>query len=285
MPVELTLDAPDLEAWVRPGDGVVWGQACAEPTVLVDALLAGAPTDASVFVGLSWRELPVPDGMRVVSYGALGKLGRLTGLEIVPCHYSALPRLFAERRLPGDVVLVQVAPPDRRGRCSLGVGVDYLADAVAHARVVLAEVNDHCPVTAGEWIAWDRLDAVVHTSRALLEAPAAQPGETERRIAERVAGIVEDGDTVQLGVGALPEAILGALAGHRDLGVHSGMVSDGILALIEAGAITKARKSSYRGVAVTRAGLGSARPFEALAGGEGGIFKPASFTHAPATPA
>src|SRR4051812_6184574 len=281
MPVELTLDAPDLARWVRSGDGVVWGQACAEPVVLVDALLERPPEDVSALVGLSWRELPVPDGMRVVSYGALGRLGRLPGLEVVPCHYSALPRLFAARRLPGDVVLVQVSPPDGRGRCSLGVGVDYLADAIAHARVVIAEVNDHCPVTAGEWIAWDRLDAVVHSSRALLEAPAARPGETERRIAEHVAGIVEDGDTIQLGVGALPEAILGALAGHRDLGVHSGMVSDGVLDLIEAGAVTNVNKTSCREFSVTGAALGSQRLFTALAGREDVVFKPASYTHAP----
>jgi acyl-CoA hydrolase len=283
MPVELPLDAPDLTQWVRPGDGVVWGQACAEPVVLVDALLERAPAGVSAFVGLSWRELPVPDGMRVVSYGALGRLGRLPGLEVVPCHYSALPRLFAERQLPGDVVFVQVAPPDRQGRCSLGVGVDYLADALGHARAVIAEVNDHCPVTAGEWIAWDRLDAVVHSSRPLLEAPSAQPGAIEQRIAAHVAAIVEDGDTIQLGVGALPEAILAALADHRELGVHSGMISDGILQLVEAGVVTNARKACCPGVSVTGAALGSVRLFEALAGREDIVFKPASFTHAPAT--
>ena len=171
-------------------------------------------------------------------------------------------------------MLVQVSPPDGLGRCSIGVGVDYLADALAGARVVIAEVNDHCPATAGEWIAWDRLDAVVHTSRPLLEAPAVEPGETERRIAAHVAEIVADGDTIQLGVGALPEAILSALTGHRDLGVHSGMVSDGILDLIEAGAVT--------GVSVTGAALGSVRLFDALHGREDIVFRPASYTHAPA---
>jgi acyl-CoA hydrolase len=287
VPVELALDALDLTRWVRPGDGVVWGQACAEPVVLVDALLADAEAlePLSAFVGLSWRDLSaaVPASMRVVSYGALGRLGRLAGLEIVPCHYSALPALFAAGRLPGDVALVQVAPPDRRGRCSFGVGVDYLADALRHARVVIAEVNDHCPATAGEWIAWDRLDAVVHTSRPLLESPAAEPGPVDLRIAEHVAAIVEDGDTIQLGVGALPEAILSRLAGHRDLGVHSGMVSDGVLSLIEAGVVTNARKSLCRGFSVTGAALGSVRLFAALAGHEDIVFKPAGFTHAPAT--
>jgi len=274
MPVELSLDALALDRWIRPGDGVVWGQACAEPVVLVDALLGAGVSPLSAFVGLSWRELHPPADMRVVSYGALGRLGRLASLEVVPCHYSALPGLFASRRLPGDVVLVQVSPPDGLGRCSMGVGVDYLADALTGARTVIAEVNDHCPATAGEWIEWDRLDAVVHTSRPLLEAPAVEPGETERRIAAHVAEIVADGDTIQLGVGALPEAILSALGGHRGLRVHSGMISDGILDLIETGAVT--------GVSVTGAALGSIRLFDALHGHEDIVFRPASFTHAPA---
>ncbi len=144
------------------------------------------------------------------------------------------------------------------------------------ARTVIAEVNDHCPATAGEWIAWDRIDAAVHTSRPLLEAPAVEPGETERRIAAHVAEIVADGDTIQLGVGALPEAILSALSGHRDLGVHSGMVSDGILDLIEAGvAVTGVSRDRRRAAAPIRL-------FDALDGREDIVFRPASYTHAPA---
>jgi acyl-CoA hydrolase len=284
-PVELGVAAIDLTRWVRPGDGIVWGQACAEPVVLVDALLRQASELAplAAFVGLCRRDLPFPDDLRVVSYGGLGRLGRLARLEVVPCHFSALPALFAARRLPGDVALLQVAPPDRLGRCSLGVGADYLADAVRHARTVIAEVNDHCPATAGEWLPWERLDAVVRTSRPLLEAPAGQPGPVEARIAEYVAGIVEDGDTIQLGVGALPEAILGRLAGHRDLGVHSGMISDGILDLIEAGVVTNTRKTVGAGVTVTGAALGSARLFAALSGREDIVFRPVSFTHAATT--
>jgi acyl-CoA hydrolase len=270
MPVEVEVEALDLTRWVRHGDGVAWGQACAEPVVLVDALLSQVP-GAEVFVGLSWRDLDVPTAMRVVSYGALGRLGRLPSLEVVPCHFSALPRLFAARRLPGDVLLIQVAPPDAEGRCSFGVGVDYLADAVAHARVVIAEVNDHCPVTAGSSIAWDRLDAVVRTSRPLLEAPPVSPGDVELRIAAHVAGLVEDGDTIQLGVGALPEAILSRLVDHRKLRVHSGMVSDGVLDLIEAGAMSGG---------VTGAALGSRRLFDALPEVDL-VFRPVSYTHSP----
>jgi acyl-CoA hydrolase len=286
-PLELTPSDPELGRFVRAGDGVLWGQACAEPVVLVDAFLrlAHEISPLSAFIGLSWRDFSeqIPAGLRVLSYGALGRLGRVAELELVPCHFSALPALFAQRRLPGDVVLVQVAPPDSRGRCSLGVGIDYLADALQYARVVIAEVNDRCPHTAGRCIAWERIDAVVRTSRPLLEAPAPRPGPLDARIAEHVAVLVEDGDTIQLGVGALPEAILRALQSHRELGIHSGMISDGVLDLIEQGAVTNARKPIDCRLTVTGAALGSSRLFDALSGLEEIMFFPVSYTHAPQT--
>jgi acyl-CoA hydrolase len=287
-PVQLTEGELDLERWLLPGDGAVFGQACAEPTVLVDALLAQARAIGGVraFVGLAWGDRIASEAsgaLEIVSYGALGRLGRVAGLRVVPCHFSALPRLFAAHDLPGDVAMVQVAPPDRLGRCSMGVGVDYLGDALEHARVVIAEVNDHCPVTAGHWIAWDRLDAAVFSSRPLLEAPCVTPGEIERQIAAQVAALVMDGDTIQLGVGALPEAIMQALGDHRDLGVHSGMISDGVLDLIEAGVVTNACKRADRGVTITGAALGSQRLFSALGTREDVVFRPVSYTHAPET--
>lgn len=282
-PVELSPIEPDLSPFIRDGDGVVWGQACAEPTVLVDACLrlAGELSGLSAFVGLSWRDLSdaIPEGMRVISYGALGRLGRLPALEVIPSHFSALPRLFATRRLAVDVALIQVAPPGPDGRCSLGVGVDYLADALAHARIVIAEVNDHCPDSAGAGVEWDRLDAVVRSSRPLLTAPRVVPGELEAAIAEHVAAVVLDGDTIQLGVGALPEAVIAALADHRQLGVHSGMVSDAVLDLIERGSITNEHKRRDRGLTIAGAALGSERLFTALAERHEIQLRPVSYTH------
>lgn len=146
---------------------------------------------------------------------------------------------------------------------------------------MIAEVNDQCPATPGRAVAWERLDAVIHTSRPLLAAPAPQPGALEETIARYVAEIVEDGDTVQLGVGALPEAIMGALRGHRELGIHSGMVSDGLLSLIESGVVTNSRKAIDRGISVTGAALGTARLFEALGAREDIVFLPVSYTHSP----
>lgn len=267
-PVELDPATLDLSHFVRPGDGVVAGQCCAEPVPLLDALLAAPPAELRLFVGMTFRDLAVPDDVEVWSYGGLGRTRVIAGLRVVSCHFSALPRLFAAGELPGDVALVQVSPPDADGRCSLGVGCDYIAEAAASARAVIAEVNDRCPRTHGASLAWNDLDGVVHTSRPLLEAPAGEPDATDLAIAAHVAALVQDGDTLQLGVGALPTAIVGALSEHRDLRVHSGMVSDAVLDLDVAGTI------------VTGAALGSQRLFDAL--DDGFEMRPISYTHAPA---
>src|ERR1700753_3232108 len=143
----------DLSPYLAPGSGVWWGQASAEPTVLVHALLDQAdrigPRRASCErSGDAQPTGALPAGITLSSYGALGALHRLSRqgrLNILPCNYSALPRLFAEGPLPSDVGLVQVSPPDRDGFCTLGVGVDYSADALAHTPVLIAEVNQRMP--------------------------------------------------------------------------------------------------------------------------------------------
>jgi acyl-CoA hydrolase len=148
-----------------------------------------------------------------------------------------------------------------------------------HARVVIAEINRRCPRTRGAWIDADRFDAVVETDRLPLEAPPPQPDDVDRRIGGHVAALIEDGDTIQLGVGALPEAILAALDAHHDLGVHSGMIGDAVMALIEAGVITNAAKPVDAGITVTGAALGTRRLFEGLDGRDDVRFDPVSRTH------
>jgi acyl-CoA hydrolase len=285
-PVILSAERLELGRFVSPGDGIVWGQACAEPVVLVDALVSQAPAIGPLraFAGPSWRDFvgdEAPASLELVSYGAIGSLRRVRNLKVVPARMSDLPRLFASRLLPCDVALVQVAPPDEHGRCSLGVGVDYIADALEHATVVIAEVNDHCPRSTGGWIDWDRLDAAIPTSRPLLEAPDAVPDDVEQRIAAQVAAVVQDGETIQIGVGGLPEAITHQLCGHRRLGVHSGMVTDGVLELIEAGVVTGESKPHDHRLTVAGAAIGSVRLFDALARHEEIVLRPVSYTHSP----
>jgi acyl-CoA hydrolase len=280
----------DLTAYIRRGDGVWWGQGGAEPEPLVAALLDQADTigDVRAFCGLTWNERisrDLPASMTVLSYGGLGELRRLsrTGqLHVVPCHYSALPRMFATGQLPCDVGLLQVSPPDRDGMVSLGIGVEYIADALRHTPTLIAEINQRMPATTGA----DRLPrsafaAVVETDRPLRQAPVRPVDVVDETIAATVAGLVEDGDTIQIGVGPLPTAVLDALAGHTDLGFHTGMITDGVLTLVEKGVATGARKEIDSGLVVTGAALGSTWLYEGL-GSFPVEFRPASYTHAPA---
>jgi acyl-CoA hydrolase len=281
----------DLTPFVPPGAGIWWSQASAEPTPLVHALLDQADRlgPLRAFCGLSWDERLVrhlPESVSLSSYGALGELRHLSRagrLDVVPCHYSALPRMFAEGALPRDVGLVQVSPPDADGLCSLGVGVDYIADAIEHTPVLIAEINQRMPATVGTpRIPLSRFAAVVETDRPLCEAPVRPTDDTELAIARHVADLVDDGDTVQMGVGSLPSAVLDCLAGHADLGFHSGIITDGVLRLVENGVLTGARKEIDRGVIVTGAALGSTELYKRLPDLPV-EFRPASYTHSPVT--
>jgi acyl-CoA hydrolase len=280
----------DLGPYIGPGDGVWWGQASAEPEPLVNALLdqADAIGPVRAFTGMTLnerlaRDLPV--ALTMLSYGGLGQLRALSrqgALHVVPCHYGALPRLFAQRFLPSDVGLVQVSAPDPAGTVSLGIGVEYVADALPHTRTLLAEINHQMPATAGAArLPLSAFAATVETDRPLREVPVRAPDAVDRAIGERVAGLVEDGDTLQIGVGSLPSAILSALSGHTDLGIHSGMITDGVLDLIERGAVTGAKKEIDQGVVITGAALGSNALYQRLS--EFPVeFRPASYTHHPA---
>lgn len=281
-------DALDLRAFVRPGDGVWWGQAAAEATPLVDALLDQAPGlgPLTAFCGLTFnrRLRDLPENLTLTSYGAMGELRALSRagrLTVVPAHYSVLPRLFAQRLLPVDVGLVQVSPPGPDGRCSLGIGADYAGDAIPHSRVLIGEINNRMPVTTGTpGIELGRFAATIETDRALPVAPERNPDPVDEAVAAHVATLVEDGDTVQMGIGALPAAIMDGLAGHRDLGFHSGMLSDGVARLVDKGVLTGRFKEIDTGLLVTGMAIGSAELYARV--GELPVrFRPAGYTHSP----
>jgi acyl-CoA hydrolase len=279
----------DLRPYVKAGSGVWWGQGGAEPTPLVNSLLDQAAEIGPIraFSGLTWNERlsgDLPAGLTVLSYGGLGELRGLSRdglLDVIPCHYSSLPRMFARGQLPSDVGLLQVSPPDRDGTVSLGIGVEYVADALEHTPVLIAEINERMPSTRGTArLPLSSFAATFQTDRPLAEAPTREPDDVERAIAKHVAGLIDDGDTIQIGVGSLPDAVLAALSGHRDLGVHSGMITDGIIDLIEKGVITGACKEIDAGLVVTGAALGTARMYDRIP--EFPLdFRPASYTHAP----
>ena len=168
--------------------------------------------------------------------------------DYVPVFLSEVPQLFRRRILPIDVALIQVSPPDRHGYCSLGVSVDVSLAAAQTAARVIAQVNPNMPRTYGESsIHKSRFSAMVLSDEPLHERITHPPGEVERQIAAHCAGLVEDGATLQMGIGAIPDAVLSALKNHRRLGVHTEMFSDGVIDLVECGAITGEDKTVETG--------------------------------------
>ena len=229
----------DLSTVIRPGDALLWGQACAEPLTLVEALIAqrAALSGCRAFVGSSYSGLLRPehgDHLRFASYCGTGSNRALADagvLHIVPAPYSQLGALIRGGRIACDVVLLQVSPPNARGEYSLGLGVEYLAPALEVARAVIGEVNDQVPWThTTPLLRRDDFDLLVETSRAPATLAYEAPGERERRIAEHAAALVPADATVECGIGALPNAILPALAG-RVTGYHSGLICDNVRTL------------------------------------------------------
>ena len=179
--------------------------------------------------------------------------------DFVPCFFSDVPRLFREGHIPLDACFVQLSMPDQDGYCSYGVSCDYAPAMIESARVVIAELNRQMPFTYGERVHVSKLHTVVETDRPLVEVKQ-MDGEGDRGVAERIAGFVSglipDGANLQLGIGAIPDALLRYLKGKKDLGIHSEMFSDGILPLIEAGVITGANNRLHPGKIVACLWLG-----------------------------
>ena len=259
-------DALDLARYVRPGALVAWGQGCAEPLTLTEALAGQRQQLGGVrcFAGISTAAAVRPEHCDYLSFssytaaGANRALSEAGLLDIVPCHYSQLPEILGRGPLRVDVLLLALPPAGPDGTFGLGLAADYLAPLIGRAGTVIAEVNDQVPDIGGDRrLSRGEIDVLVHTSRPPAEYPARPASDVDKAIAEHVASLVPDGATVQLGIGSLPAVVLRHLHGHRDLGVHSGMITDEIAELIEAGVVTGVRKSTDRGLAVTGLLLGS----------------------------
>jgi acetyl-CoA hydrolase len=264
-------DALDLSNFIRPGDGILWGQGCAEPLSLVEALVAqrSAYSGASAFLGINFSGIVRPehaDHLRLVAYCGAGRNRALADagvLDIVPVPYSQLAGLIRSRRIRVDVLLLQISPPNARGEHSLGLAAEYVVPALEVARVVIAEINERVPWTYSErLLRADDLDLAFSSSREPASAPYGAPGEIERRIAAHASAYVPDGATLETGLGALPDAVLLALGDRRDLGVHSGALGDGIVDLMRRGVITNARKALDPGRTVGGALLGTRKLFD-----------------------
>ncbi len=287
-----TVDLASLEfaQFVRPGDGVIFQQGCGEALSLGEAFVQqrAAYSGASVFFGSGFSRTFQPehaDHLRFSGIGGIGTLRRLANagaLDPIPCHISSIEPMLRDGTIRADVVMLQVSPPDEHGRYSLGLVNDYVRTAAERARVVIAEVNRQIP-----WSHCDRplteadITVAVETDRAPLELPTAAFGETERRIAAHLQDLIPDRATLQVGIGAVPEAILTSLADRRDLGIHSGMIGDSVVDLIERGAVSNAHKGLDAGVIVSGVLFGTAQRLYRFAHRNPQIrLCPTSYTHA-----
>lgn len=288
MPTELRAEDLELARIVRPGDTVVWGQGTGEPLTLSEALVAQrhAIGPITVFLGPAFSETLRPehaDRLSFLSLSAIGTHRRLVDagvLRLIPCQLSDVPGLFESGVLRADVVFLHLSPPDERGEYSMGLLNDYLKIAMRHARAVIAEVNERVPWTYGDApLDMARVDYVVRTARPPLEHSIREPSEVDLAIARRVAALVADGAVIQIGIGAMPSAILNALHGHRRLGFHSGMLSDSVVDLIEAGAVTNETKPFDHGVSVAGTLLGTRRLYDFAHRNPAVRLKPLTFTH------
>lgn len=232
-------------AAIRSGDRVFVGTGCAEPRLLVAALeaLRPGPQDielVSVFpTGGFDPDGPAERRHRNRVLFASREQDASDRIDHVPIGIDEAALLIADGRLPFDVAMVQVSPPDRHGYVSLGIGVDLARTALRAARLAIAEVNVHMPRTHGDsLVPIDRFDILVQSDAPLLESPRERGGEVAVNIAAYVAGIVEDGATLQIGLGPLPDQVLGLLGDRRDLRVYTDVLTDGVVDLMRAGALT-----------------------------------------------
>jgi acyl-CoA hydrolase len=257
---------------LRSGARIFVHGASATPTALIDAMVARSDlTDLSLYhlhtSGPSpFAEKSQAERIRSVSLftgPALRKPIEEGRADFVPIFLSDIPALFRSGSVRLDAALVQLSPPDAHGLCTLGTSVDAAKAAVETAPLVFAEINEQMPRTLGNTVVpFERITAYCHTERPLYEHAHDPETEVEARIGELVADLVEDGSTLQMGIGGIPDAVLSRLRTKHDLGIHTEMFSDGVVDLFEAGAITNRRKVVHPGRIVTSFVTGTRRVFD-----------------------
>jgi 4-hydroxybutyrate CoA-transferase len=233
---------------VQSGQRVVLGHAAGEPRVLVEELVGQCGRLSGVEIvhmvplyGCEYAKAEHCASFRHNSLfvGAGSREAVDSGrADHTPCFFSEIPRLFRDGILPVDVALIQLSPPDEHGYLSFGVSVDYTLQAARSARHTIAEVNPRMPRTHGSWIHASEVDAFVEVDYPLPEIPLPEASEVEEKIGAHVASLVPDRATLQLGIGAIPDAVLKFLGNKKDLGIHTEMFSDGVVELAERGVVT-----------------------------------------------
>ena len=234
---------------VKSDNRVVVGHAAGEPIVLVEELVRQKDRLENVeivhMVPMGKCEYCQTEGMEnhirhnaIFAGSPSRKAIKENRADYTPVFFSEVPRLFKENILPVDVAFIQVSEPDENGNCSYGISVDYTKSAAEAAKIIIAEVNKQLPKTYQSFINVSEIDYIVETDRAVVELQPPKITELEQKIGENVAYLIEDGSNLQLGIGAIPDAVLSFLDDKKDLGIHTEMFSDGVVDLYEKGVIT-----------------------------------------------
>ena len=265
--------AEEAVSVIRSGNRVFIHSVAAAPQRLIQAMTARAPELKDVEIVHLHTEGPAPYAAPEMR-GSFRVNALFVGANVrdainsgessyIPVFLSETSNLFRRGILPLDVALIQVSPPDNHGFCSLGVSVDCSRAAVQAAKFVIAQVNPNMPRTHGDGVIHvDQIDAFVDGDDPLHEVPPPVLSDIERAIVKYCAELIEDGATLQMGIGAIPDAVLGALGGHQNLGIHTEMFSDGAIDLIESGVINGLHKRSHPGKVVATFVMGTRRMYD-----------------------
>ena len=277
-------------AGIRSGNQIWVQGGAATPSVLLDALVARAPELRDVRMVHFHTEGPAPHlapemaphfRLKALFIGANARQAVNEGrAEYVPIFLSDVPATFTSGEIPLDAALINVTPPDAHGYCSLSTSVDATLAATRAAPVVIAQLNDRMPRTLGDsFIHVSQIDLACEASQPPYEHEDAEIGPVEQRIGEHIAALVPDGATLQLGIGAIPEAVAQHLVDKKDLGVHTEMFTDAIVHRVEAGAITGARKEINRYKIVTAFIMGTKRLYDFVNDNPMVEFRPVDYTN------
>lgn len=284
----LTPEAFDLKKILRPGDNILWGQACGEPQTLTEALVEqrAAVGPVTVYLGAGFTSTLKPehaDHIKMIGFGAVGTTRRLTKggvLHVIPCHIGQVASYIDQGVVPCDVAFLQVPPAREDGHYSFGLISDYTRAMVNKARTVVIEVNDQVPQTdCQDMLSPDDVDFVIHSSRPAPTLEAGPISDLDRAIAKHTAEYIDDGTVLQIGIGTVPDAVMQLLVDRRDLGVHTGSVGDGLVELMEKGVVTNALKPIDKGVSIAGGLIGSQRLYTYAHRNPAISMRPSSYTH------
>ena len=262
---------------------------CAEPQTLMEALVLQGDKFSNLTLYTMFpvslcpyanKEMKGHIRVKTFSVGKLTEAIRRGQAEYVPIHISQVGSFIKKRKIPVDIAMVQVSAPDMHGNCNLGISVDYIKEAIEAAKVVIAEVNEKMPRTKGDsCLPVEQIDYFIDVSRDLLTYDTGRIGEVEDRIGELTSELIPDGAVLQYGPGKVQRAILRKLENKKELGIHSGLVSDDIIPLVERGVITGSKKEINYKKIVAAAVIGTRKIYDFVHENDLVEIKMSSYTH------